>query len=283
MLNLLDRTIASATERILFVAPSADSVSDLFHNVEVDGRRHRELVRDVQRMRGSIYLSDGALQSHQLTSDGRHQTPEDETSWHVLLLNKERKLTASALYLEHDNGVTFEQLRAKQCPLSQDPEWRPTLVNSIEIELRRAQREALKFVELGGWAVSEESRGSSSSLAFALAVYAFSRRAGGALGMTTATFRHCSATILKRLGGARFEADGVTLPPYYDPRYSCMMEMLRFDSRKPNPKYIYLIDQMRDLLSRITVIARPSATEAEAGLGIFAPASSVFHRPALAS
>jgi hypothetical protein len=283
MLNLLDRTIASATERILFVAPSADSVSDLFHNVEVDGRRHRELVRDVQQMRGSIYLSDGAIQAHQLTSDGRHQTPEDETSWHMVLLNKEGRLCASALYLEHDNNVTFEQLRARQCPLTQDPEWRPTLVNSIEVELARARREQLQFVELGGWAVSEETRGTSSALAFALAVYAFSRRAGGALGMTTATFRHCSATILKRLGGARFEADGVTLPPYYDPRYRCMMEMLRFDSRKPNPKYVYLIDRVREVLAGITVIARPAATETEAPFGIFSPVSATFQRPALAS
>src|SRR6185436_18192037 len=149
MLNLLDRTIARASERIVFVAPSSECVSDVFQHVEIDNNRHRDLVRDVQRMRGSIYLNDGAIQAHQLTSDGRHQTPEDETSWHMVLLNKEGRLCASALYLEHDNNVTFDQLRARQCPLTQDPEWRPTLVNSIEVELARARREQLQFVELG--------------------------------------------------------------------------------------------------------------------------------------
>lgn len=282
MLKLLDRTIASARERIVFVAPSSEAVSDVFHNVEIDGLRRQELVRDVQRMRGSIYVSDGAIQPHQLTIDGRHQMPEDETSWHMLLLNKEGKVAASALYLEHDNTVTFDELRVKQCPLSQDPQWRSTLVDSIEIELKRARREQLPFVELAGWAVSEETRGTSSAFAFSLAVYAFSRRAGGALGMTTATFRHCSATILKRLGGVHFELDGVTLPPYYDPRYGCMMEMLRFDSRTPNPKYICLIDQMRDTLAGVTVLA-PAAIGAEAPYGIFSPLSAAFHRRALAS
>jgi hypothetical protein len=283
MLKLLDRTIASASERIVFVAPSSDSVSDHFHNVEIDGLRHQQLVQDVQRMRGSIYVSDGAIQPHQLTTDGRHQTPEDETSWHMLLLNSERQVTACALYLEHDNSVTFEQLRARQCPLSRDPEWGPTLVNSIDAELRKARREQLQFVELGGWAVSEETRGTSGALAFALAVYAFSRRAGGALGMTTATFRHCSATILKRLGGARFEADGVTLPPYYDPRYRCMMEMLRFDSRKPNPKYVHLIDRVRETLGRITVLARPAMTAMESSYQVFTPTLPALERRALAS
>jgi hypothetical protein len=283
MLKLLDRTIASASERIVFLAPSSESVSDLFHNVEIDGLCHQQLVRDVQRMRGSIYVSDGAIQAHQLTTDGRHQTPEDDTSWHMLLLNDKRKVTACALYLEHDNSVTFEQLRVRQCPLNRDPEWGPALVNSIEAELRKARREQLQFVELGGWAVSEETRGTSGALAFALAVYAFSRRAGGALGMTTATFRHCSATILKRLGGAHFEVDGVTLPPYYDPRYRCMMEMLRFDSRKPNPKYVHLIDRVRETLGRITVVARPALTATESPYHVFTPMLPAFERRALAS
>jgi hypothetical protein len=74
--------------------------------------------------------------------------------------------------------------------------------------------------------------------------------------MTTATFRHCSSVILQRLGGSRFEVDGITLPPYYDPRYKCMMEILRFDSREPNPKYDSLIDRLRDKLAETLVVTR---------------------------
>jgi hypothetical protein len=286
VLKALDRNIATASDRIVFVAPSATAVSDTFHRVDVDEHRHQRFVRDVQRMRGSIYLKDGALQPHQLTSDGRHQTPEDETSWHMLLLDKHQRVTACALYLEHDhNDVTFDRLRARHCPLTNEPEWRPTVERAIEAELDRARSEQLHYVELGGWAVSEESRGTAGPLALALAVYGFSRRAGGALGITTATFRHCSATILKRLGGSRFEVDGVTLPPYYDSRYQCMMEMLKFDSRQPNPKYVSLIDQVRDTLARITVVARPAASIAEESspYRFFTPMSHAFERPALAS
>src|SRR5262245_11714029 len=76
-----------------------------------------------------------------------------------------------------------------------------------------------------------------------------------AVGMTTATFRHCSATILKRLGGSRFEIDGRTLPPYFDARYGCTTELLRFDSRSPNPKYIGLIDRVSETLANVPVIA----------------------------
>ena len=284
MLKALDRNIAAVSDRIVFVAPSTAAVSETFRHIDVDAGRHERLVRDVQRMRGSIYVKDGALQPQQLTADGRHQTPEDETSWHMLLLDKHQRVTACALYLEHNyNDVTFDHLRARQCPLNNEPEWKPTVERAIELELERARREQLHYVELGGWAVSEDSRGTAGPLALALAVYGFSRRAGGALGITTATFRHCSATILKRLGGARFEVDGVTLPPYYDSRYQCMMEMLKFDSRRPNPKYLNLIDQVRDALARITVVAPPATTMTESPYHLFTPMSHVFERPALAS
>jgi hypothetical protein len=105
-----------------------------------------------------------------------------------------------------------------------------------------------------------------------LAVYGFSRRHGGALGMTTATFRHGSAVILQRLGGTRFEVDGTALLPYYDPRYECMMDILRFDSRCPNPKYVSLIDQLRNSLGEVQVVTRPDRSIAAQPLHPLQPA-----------
>src|SRR5262249_11905898 len=133
MVKALDRNIASVSDRIVFVAPSTAAVSDTFRHIDVDANRHERLVRDVQRMRGSIYVKDGALQPHQLTADGRHETPEDETSWHMLLLNKHQRVNACALYLEPDcNDVAFDQLRARNCPLTNEPAWRPPLDQALE-------------------------------------------------------------------------------------------------------------------------------------------------------
>ena len=258
MLRALERSAASATERIVFLAPSDATALDTFPNVEVDGERHDALLRDMQRFRGGIYRKDGAIQPQQLTLDGRHQTTEDESSWHMLLMDDQKRVDGCVLYREHDSDVTIDQLRVKQCPLAEDPEWRPTFLSAIGGELDRARSEGLKYVEVGGWAVSEKSRRTAGSLALALAVYGFSRRGAGTLAMTTATFRHCSAKILKRLGGARFEVDGATLPPYYDPRYRCLMELLRFDSRHPNPQYAGLINRIEDTLDKVRVIARPA-------------------------
>jgi hypothetical protein len=263
MLKALERNVAAVDERIVLVAPAASSVSDFFHQVDVNASRHTELLHQVQRFRGQIYLQDGAIHEHQLTPDGRHETPEDDNAWHVLLMSGKQKISACALYLEHENTVPIEDLRVRHCPLAKQDEWRPKLWKAITSELTRARHENLRYVELGGWAVASEVRRTSGPLTMALGVYGFSRRFGGALGMTTATFRHCSAVILQRLGGSRFEIDGTTLPPYYDPRYKCMMEMLRFDSREPNPKYVSLIDKLRDRLANALVVTRPAAASHE--------------------
>ncbi|MBS1819473.1 MAG: hypothetical protein JSU08_16190 [Acidobacteria bacterium] len=260
MLKALERSAASASQRIVFLAPSASAAAAAFPDVQVDPLKHDDLLRQVQRFRGAIYLKDGAIHEEDLTADGRHETWEDDRSWHMVLIDDHNEVNACALYLEHAPDVPFDELRVRHCPLADDPEWRPTFVRALRDELARARAEGLRYVELGGWAVSEKSRTTSGALSLALAVYGFSRRGAGALGMTTATVRHCSAKILKRLGGSRFEADGTVLPPYFDPRYNCFMELLRFDSRKPNPQYLSLIDGIGSALDSVRVLARPDAT-----------------------
>ena len=258
MTRALERNLASIGERIVLLAPSASATAGMFSNVVVDEPRHRQLVRHVQRFRAGIYLNDRAIQPHQLSSGGLHQTLEDQVAWHMVSFGRDGQVNACALYLEHDDPTAFDDLRVRHSAMALNPEWRPRLVAAVASELARARRDGLRYVELGGWAVAESCRGTSGPLALALAVYGFSRRgARGALGMTTATFRHCSATILKRLGGSRFEIDGAELPPYFDSGYNCMMELLRFDSRRPNPRYVRLIDALGERLADVPVIARP--------------------------
>src|SRR5262249_12684176 len=97
-------------------------------------------------------------------------------------------------------------------------------------------------------------RWSSEGLVLALAGYSLGRLLGGALGITTATVRHCSSTILRRLGGSHLEWNGRPIPSYYDARYKCEMELLRFDSRQPNAKYNHLVDVLRNRLTQALVI-----------------------------
>ena len=50
------------------------------------------------------------------------------------------------------------------------------------------------------------------------------------------------------------------MPRYFDPRYDCEMEILRFDSRYPGRKYSGLISLLQEKMRDIHVIAPAMST-----------------------
>lgn len=227
--RLLERSIRCVDERLVLLAPPHAVVSRIFKNVENNPNEHRERLQEIQRLRGDIYLTDGAVKPEDLSQGGLHQTPEDEKSWHLLMLNKQREITACVWYLAHPSTTAPNMLRARHCPAGLRKKTRAGFWSAVNGELERARLEGLSYAEVGGWAVTKGSRCTSEGLVLALAAYSLGRLFGGALGMTTATVRHSSATILRHLGGAPLLANGVEVAPYYDPKYKCQMEVLRFD------------------------------------------------------
>ena len=257
MYRSLDRTLRSVGQRLTLLAPPDRAVPETFSRCVFDPDRHSGLLENLQRFRGSAYLEDGAVTPDHLTPDGRHETPEDAQAWHLVLTNEVDDIIACAWYREHCSCVHFSRLRLRQCPLAAAPEWRDTLWAAVTDEIARARQDSLHYAELGGWAVAQNSRCTFEPLVLALATYSLARICGGALGITTATTRHASAHILARLGGAPLERDGVVIPPYFDPRYGCTMQILRFDSRAPSPKFAGIVALLAEKLSEVSVIARP--------------------------
>ena len=152
MLSFLERQATLIDTRLVLLAPaSASTVA--FTRVDHDPTAHAAIVREVQRLRGAIYMGDGALQRDDLSVDGRHQTAEDDNSWHFVMLNREGRANSCVWYLAHDGATFLEELRVRACPLGRDAAWRDTFRAAVEGELARAGRDGLRFAEVGGWAV----------------------------------------------------------------------------------------------------------------------------------
>src|SRR6187551_1592269 len=117
MRTLLERNIASIKQRLVVLMPPDSRRPATLGQVSEDRQRHRQLVREMQHLRGSVYLRDGALRREQLSSDGLHQTAEDERSWHVLMLDRHRRVKACIWYLEHEQPTSIQNLRMRSCPL----------------------------------------------------------------------------------------------------------------------------------------------------------------------
>lgn len=235
----------------------------VFTNIVTDFSAHNAFLADAQKLRGRIALQEGAIDASQLSAEGRHIQPADDSSWHILTLDHDGQVAACARYFAHDGDVRYEDLAVSRTSLAKSETWGQALRNAVEIEIHEAKVRGCSYVELGGWVISEALRCTTEALRTIATAYAFAQLFGGGLGITTASTRRCSATILKRVGGLRLRHAGVELPTYYDEHYHCEMEILRFDAFRPNAKYLKWIEACRPYLAHVPVICRGSLSAKE--------------------
>ncbi len=242
-----------SSRKLVLLAPSAASIPFSFRQVESDPLTYGRLLRGMQKLRGSVYLEDGAVRPHEL-QHGAHCLPCDEHSWQILVLGSEGEVSGCARYREHSNEAAFSELGVSAAEIARCLIWGESVKSRVEHELALSRRLEMPYVELGGWALTEQLRGTTEALRMALATYALAQALGGGVGIATATHRNGSASILRRIGGLSLESRGQEIPTYFDPRYRCEMEVLRFYSWAPNLRYAKWIADLRAEIQSLPVV-----------------------------
>lgn len=260
----------------ILLAPRQFAGTPDFGRHTADPRRHVDLLTAMQRFRGAVYLSEGAIRPSDLTADGRHRQPVDEESWHVLSVDRHDVVKGCSRYREYHESVRFDHLGVSRSELAHSEAWSGRLLKAVQHEISVARERGISLVEVGGWAVAEEARLGADALRLALSTFALARMLGGCIGLTTATVRHCSSTILRKLGGKSLNVDGQEIPRYFDTAYDCDMEILRFDSAEPNPRFAEILDRLTADLASGEVV---SAGEPAAPTLSWAAASESENRP----
>lgn len=225
-----------------------------FSRSRINEQLYDQYLTSMQTLRGRVYLKDGAIQPWELDDQGRFHMRGDEQNWHFLLIDEEEKTIGCARYLVHPNTVSYENLRISQSPIARDRFWGEKVKQAVEADLRRVRENNFSYVEIGGWALCEQWRGTRAALEILVASYALAHMWGGCLGSCMATVRHQSSSILRRIGGSSFKVAGEPVPAYEDPYYGCAMELLRFDSRSPAQRFIPLINQLRAKVANIPTL-----------------------------
>jgi hypothetical protein len=247
----------NAYSRLVVLAPPKARIPCSFGGVLISSDHHQRLLFGAQRLRAKVYVEDGAIRGSQVSQEGRYLNPADESAWHLLSLNEDGEVCGCSRYIAHPNTVQFAQLGIRKAALARSKEWGLTLRAAIDAEVAEARRRDLAYVEVGGWALDSSVRRTAEGVRIALATYSLARVLGGCIGITTATRRHCSATILRKIGGQPMRIDKFEIPPYYDPQYDCDMELLRFDSTEPNPRFESCIEDLRSHLTTAALVVQP--------------------------
>src|ERR1700688_933788 len=200
--------------RFVLLAPASGHSSCAWRAPRQSRQLHDSFLRGIQKFRGRIYLKDAAIQDWQLDGHGGYRMHGDERSWHLILVSGEEQIVGCARYLVHSNTVAFEDLVLRNAALSRDKCWGKKMRSALETEIRIARSEGVPYVELGGWALDEAFRGTKAALKTLLASYAWARLIKGCRCACTATVRHGSSSILRRIGGRPLEYFGENLPSY---------------------------------------------------------------------
>jgi len=229
------------------LAPSFAEVPSTFVRTTIDRAEHAKMMSDVQRLRGDVYREYGPIAAR-LSSDGRHRQSIDPVSWHILMEDENGKIAACSRYRDIQNG--FDQLGASSSALAFSQKYGGLLRMAVEDQISHAHRCKIQYGEAGAWALRPEIRCSSAAINSVLMTFALAEQLGGGLGITTATTRHHSASILRRLGGHSLGG----LPAYYDPAYGCVIEIIHFNSALLNRQYMARVEKLKAELHGIEVI-----------------------------
>ena len=247
-----------AIRKLALVAPRLAHIP-AFSNRIANTHRCGEMVRKVQTLRGGVYLKDGAITANHLRN-GRHDVDLDWRSWHLLIQDEHSHVLGCARYTPFSSAKNFSDLTVSKSSLARCPKWGSKLQAAVESEMDLACKKNVPYVELGGWALAESIRGTGEALRMVLAIYGLAQVLGGVVGLTTATQRHSSASILRRIGGFSLAHGGMELPTYFDHQYSCEMEVLRFHSWAPNPRYFHGIEKIKGQLRTMPVLTFDNKT-----------------------
>jgi hypothetical protein len=238
------------------LAPAGAAIPSAFQQVEFNTSRHHRLLASMQALRGRTYLDDGAIGKEDLTSDGRHQTPADEHSWHVLSTDANGEVTTCLRFIDERETKTFNKLWVNHTAMAHSPSTGWMLRKAVETRMAQARAAQIGFGSVGGWASAPSERRTMAPVSIILATFGLLELLGGCIGLATATMRHQSATILRKIGLTRLSWHETELPAYFDPQYGCEMEMLEFDSARVNPKYTQTVKHFMSTLCSAPVICR---------------------------
>lgn len=246
------------------LAPGPLSLGSKLVRHSADSCTYWKLLSGMQYLRGQTYLADGAVSAAELDDAGRLQMSDDEQCWHLLLTEEpSNEVIGCVRFRVHVGKVSFHQLRISQSPVAHDAVLGPKIRRAVESELSLACRQGLSYVEVGGWALAREWRRSKATMDILAGSFALGEIWGGCRGLATATVRHASASMLRRMGASSLDADGEELLPYQDARYGCTMELLRF-GRSPVERFDPIVSDLKSMLLNTPAIHAPIAFPAVA-------------------
>ncbi len=211
------------------------------------------------KMRGSVYLQDGAISEENLDKFGKYVSPHDKYSWQVLLLDSSKKPHGGLRirFWDFENiRAHFMQTHAKELIDRMDCDNQKVYQESIIRFLDEEMRTKF-FGEVAGLVITDYEKNSPAALLLVAFCFAFGEFVGGFNALVSATERHYSNRIMRKIGGHRIPHKETKeyLNTFFDSKYNCNMEYIVFESACPAALIQDLCKKIQEKLKTTLVLA----------------------------
>jgi hypothetical protein len=240
----------------LFPTPDCDCViGENFSSIA----EHCDAISEVQRFRGRVYVADRAIPASALDEKGRHSQDYDFENYHLCLRSLEGQIRGCFRLRLHELAAEVRDLKLYEVIERMPCDLAERCLSALISLFESSSREGLRIGEVGGWAIDEQLRHHCAATLLPFAAWSLYQIVGNALVVASATTRHHSSAILKRIGGFALMNGSKELPRFMDDFHGCEMELLGFDSRRPHPKYEKVVADLKSFL--LTKVQKAQAQE----------------------
>ena len=140
-MGFFNNSKSARARRIVLLAPAETNTPGAFRKIRYEPSQYESLLGSMQRLRGAVYLADGAIDSNVLLPDGRHWLRGDRESWHVLSLDNDGRVQGCARYLPFSpDSVHFARLSVGRSALAKSAEWSDWLHTAVLREIGLAKQ-----------------------------------------------------------------------------------------------------------------------------------------------
>ena len=241
---------------LTIVAPSVTQIPEWLPNVLVNDGMYQEVIGEIQRFRGGVYVQDKAIPANALDDLGRHYSDYDYRAWHVLFRDRRQDLCGAIRVglVSYGDIEGIDHLQVLEFLSHMPSDKKAPLETAVRKFLDNCKTLVPSICEPGAWAVSADVRKGRLAPVLAASIWSLLRVVGGAAGVATATTKHGSANILKKMGGFDLFLNGMPLVPFYDSYHQCYIELIGFDSDYLNPRLEPTVAQVQDYMSTLPII-----------------------------
>src|SRR3569833_953887 len=109
--------------RFQLLAPSHSRINHSVGRTRIDEPAYFKYLSSLQKLRGRVYLKDGAIKPWELDEEGRFEMRGDDRSWHFVLLDESDQAIGCARYLLQTKTKTNNQQRDRQTSQARSTEW----------------------------------------------------------------------------------------------------------------------------------------------------------------